>query len=134
MEPVYYHCPWKWLLISGTKGIATTEYGQRLMHDMMMTYDGDQKRYAQISGHGFRILAEAMEADLPYRLNCPSLLICGEKDRAGSCKRYSKAWHRQTGIPIRWLKNAGHNSNTDEPQLVNQLIDDFVHKIEKQES
>ena len=134
MEPVYYHCPWKWLLISGTKGIATTEYGQRLMHDMMMTYDGDQKRYAQISGHGFRILAEAMEADLPYRLNCPSLLICGEKDRAGSCKRYNKAWHRQTGIPIRWLKNAGHNSNTDEPQLVNQLIDDFVQKIEKQES
>ena len=134
MEPVYYHCPWKWLLISGTKGIATTEYGQRLMHDMMMTYDGDQKRYAQISGHGFRILAEAMEADLPYRLNCPSLLICGEKDRAGSCKRYNRAWHRQVGIPIRWLKNAGHNSNTDEPQLVNQLIDDFVQKIEEQES
>jgi len=132
MEPVYLHYPWKRLLISGTKGIATTEYGRSLMHDMMMTYDGDQKRYAQISGHGFRILAEAMEADLPYKLNCPSLLICGEKDRAGSCKRYNKAWHRQTGIPIQWLKNAGHNSNTDEPQLVNQLIDDFAQKIEKQ--
>lgn len=134
MEPVYRHYPWKWLLRSGTKGVATTEYGRRLMHDMMMTYAGDQKRYAQISGHGFRILAEAMEADLSYRLNCPSLLICGEKDHAGSCKRYNKAWHRNTGIPIHWLKNAGHNSNTDEPQLVNQLIDNFVQKIEKQKN
>ena len=86
------------------------------MHDMMMTYDGDQKRYAKISGHGFRILAEAMEADLPYRLQCPALLICGGKDHAGSCIRYNKAWHERTGIPIRWLKNAGHDSNTDEPQ------------------
>ena len=89
--------------------------------------------YAKISGHGFRILAEAMEADLPYRLQCPALLICGEKDHAGSCIRYNKAWHKRTGIPIRWLKNAGHNSNTDEPQLAKQLIADLVQKIEEQD-
>ena len=99
------------------------------MYDMMMTYDGDQERYAKISGHGFRILAEAMEADLPYLLRCPALLICGEKDHAGACIRYNKAWHERTGILIRWLKHAGHNSNTDAPQLVNQLIDDFLQKI-----
>ena len=133
MEPVYRHYPWKWLLRSGTRGVATTEYGRNLMHDMMMTYDGDQKRYAKISGHGFRILAEAMEAELPYHLQCPALLICGEKDHAGSCIRYNKAWHERTGIPIRWLENAGHNSNTDEPQLVNQLIADLVQKIEEQD-
>lgn len=133
MEPVYRHDPWKWLLRSGTRGVSTTEYGRRLMHDMMMTYDGDQERYAKISGHGFRILAEAMEADLPYRLQCPALLICGEKDHAGSCKRYNKAWHDQTGIPIRWLKNAGHNSNTDEPQLVNQILDAFLLEIKEQD-
>ena len=48
----------------------------------------------------FRLLAEVMEADLPYRLQCPALLICGEKDHAGSCIRYNKAWHQRTGIPI----------------------------------
>ena len=133
MEPVYRHYPWKWLLRSGTRGVATTEYGRNLMHDMMMTYDGDQKRYAKISGHGFRILAEAMEADLPYHLQCPALLICGEKDHAGSCIRYNKAWHERTGIPIRWLKNAGHNSNTNAPQLVNQILDAFTQKIEEQD-
>ena len=133
MEPVYRHYPWKWLLRSGTQGVSTTEYGRKLMYDMMMTYGGDQERYAKISGHGFRILAEAMEADLPYRLQCPALLICGEKDHAGSCIRYNKAWHERTGIPIRWLKNAGHNSNTDEPQLVNQILDAFILKIEEQD-
>lgn len=129
MEPVYRYYPWKSLLKSGTKGVATSEYGRKLMHDIMMTYDGDQKRYAKISGHGFRILAEAMEADLPYEINCPSVLICGEKDHAGSCIRYNKAWHQKSGIPIFWIKNAGHNSNTDAPDEVNHLIENLVNEI-----
>ena len=129
MEPVYRHYPWKSLLKSGTEGVATSEYGRTLMHDIMMTYDGDQERYAKISGHGFRMLAEAMEADLPYEIKCPALLICGEKDRAGSCVRYNKAWHKETGIQIEWIKGAGHNSNTDEPEMINRLIDEFFLKL-----
>ena len=126
MEPVYRYYPWKSLLKTGTNGVATSEYGRRLMHDIMMVYDGDQDHYAKLSGHGFCMLAEAMEADLPYELKCPALLICGEEDHAGSCIRYNKAWHKKTGIPIKWIKGAGHNSNTDEPELVNELIVNFV--------
>ena len=129
MEPVYRHYPWKALLKSGTNGVATSQYGRTLMSEMMMTYDSDQRRYAKIAGHGFRMLAQAMEADLPYEIRCPALLICGEKDRAGSCIRYNKAWHRETGIPLVWIKGAGHNSNTDDPDTVNALIDDFVKMI-----
>ena len=58
MEPVYRYYPWKSLLKSGTEGIATSAYGRKLMYDMMMTYDGNQKRYVKIAGHGFKILAE----------------------------------------------------------------------------
>jgi len=129
MEPVYRHYPWKALLKSGVNGVATTEYGRRLMHEIMMTYDGDQARYARISGHGFRMLAEAMEADLPYEIKCPALLICGERDRAGSCVRYNKAWHKKTGIPIEWIRGAGHNSNTDAPEVVNGLIEGLVASL-----
>ena len=129
MEPVYRHYPWQSLLKTGTNGVATSEYGRALMRDIMMVYDGDQQRYAKLSGHGFRILAEAMEADLPYEIKCPALLICGEKDHAGSCIRYNKAWHKETGIPIEWIKDAGHNSNTDEPDLVNSLIEKFVAEL-----
>ena len=123
MEPVYRHYPWKSLLRSGTKGVAESEYGRGLMREIMLVYDGDQERYAKLSGHGFRMLAEAMEADLPYRIPCPALLICGEKDHAGSCIRYNRAWHQKTGIPLEWIKNAGHNSNTDAPETVNALIE-----------
>ena len=130
MEPVYYHYPWRSLLKTGTTGVATSAYGQKLMHDIMMVYDGDQKRYSQISGHGFRILAEAMEANLPYAISCPALLICGEKDRAGSCIRYNKAWHKDTHIPLAWIKDAGHNSNTDKPEEVNKLIEQVIAQVE----
>ncbi|MDO4866481.1 MAG: alpha/beta hydrolase [Clostridia bacterium] len=129
MEPVYRRYPWKALLKSGTNGVATSDYGRELMRKIMMVYDGDQARYARISGHGFRMLAEAMEADLPYALRCPALLLCGEKDRAGSCIRYSKAWHRKTGIPLEWIKGAGHNANTDAPEQVNRLIEAFVEAL-----
>lgn len=129
MEPVYRYYPWKSLMKAGTDGVAVTEYGRKLMRAMMMTYDGDQKRYALLAGHGYRILAEAVEAELPYEIRCPALLICGEEDHAGSCIRYNKAWHRKTGIPIRWIRNAGHNSNTDRPEIVNGLIGEFVRNM-----
>ncbi len=129
MEPVYRHYPWKALLKSGTKGVAVSDYGRRLMHEIMMVYDGDQERYARLSGHGFKILAEAMEANLPYAITCPALLICGKKDRAGSCVRYNKAWHKKTGIPIEWIKGAGHNANTDAADTVNRLIERLVMSV-----
>lgn len=131
MEPVYRYYPWKTLLKSGSKGCAVSESGRRLMHDMMMVYDGDQKYYAKLSGHGFRILADAIEADLPYKIDCPALLICGKCDKAGSAKRYNKAWHRNTKINIEWIENAGHNSNTDQPELINSLIEKFIQSIDK---
>lgn len=36
MEPVYAHYPWKLLLKSGTKGVATSNYGRNLMKEMMV--------------------------------------------------------------------------------------------------
>jgi len=129
MEPVYFFFPWKLLIKSGTKGVAVSEYGRNLMREMMMTYDGDKKRYARISGHGFRMLAKAMESNLPYTIKCPALLICGEKDRAGSCIRYNRAWHQHTNIPIEWIRNAGHNANTDEPEIVNRCIEKLVSQL-----
>ncbi|HHT22257.1 MAG TPA: alpha/beta hydrolase [Bacteroidales bacterium] len=132
MEPIYLLYPWKSLLKAGAKGTAESEYGRKQIREIMMTYDGDKKRYAKLAGHGYKILAEAYEKDLPYEITCPALLICGEKDKAGSTLRFNKAWHEHTGIPIEWIKDAGHNSNTDKPEIINQLIESFVEKIAKQ--
>ncbi|MBQ3403947.1 MAG: alpha/beta hydrolase [Oscillospiraceae bacterium] len=126
MEPVYRRYPWSVLVNTGSKGVATSEYGRTLMRDMMMEYDGDQNRYAGLAGHGFRMLAQAAESCKDFAISCPAMLICGEKDRAGSSIRYNRAWHRKSGIPIHWIKGAGHNSNTDRPDIVNRLIENFI--------
>ncbi len=129
-ELMYFYFPWKWLLKAGTRGVAESEYGRKLMYEMMTVYNGDKRRYSKLSGHGFKIIAEAMEKDLPYEIKCSALLICGEKDKAGLCIKYNKAWHKRTGIPIEWIKDAGHNSNTDKPETVNNLIETFVQQLQ----
>ena len=129
MAPVYRYFPWKLLLKLGVDGVSTSTYGRNLMHEMMMTYNHDQGRYATLAGHGYKILAKAMETNLPYKIKCPILLICGDKDYAGSCISYNKKWHKKTGIPIEWIKGAGHNSNTDEPEIINKLIQQFIESL-----
>ncbi|MGI5076081.1 alpha/beta hydrolase [Treponema vincentii] len=129
IEPIYRHYPWKHLLKAGVNGVAVSDYGRNLMKEMMLFYNNQKNRYAKIAGHGYEILAEAVAADLPYRIDCSALLICGEKDKAGSCIRYNKLWHKRTGIPIEWIKDAGHNSNTDKPNLINNIINNFIEKL-----
>ena len=77
------------------------------------------------------MLAEAMEADLPYVIDCPAVLICGVKDEAGSAKSYNRRWAKKEGLPIMWIENAGHNSNTDKPEEVNKIIRDFVRLLKE---
>lgn len=129
IEPVYRWYPWKLLVKSGVWGTAVSAYGRSVMREMMLTYAADPKEYARLTGHGYRMLAEAIEADLPYRIDCPALLICGEKDRAGEAKKYNKLWTKRTGIPLKWIPGAGHNSNTDRADLIDPIIESFVGSL-----
>lgn len=126
IEPVYRLYPWKLLIKNGVQGTAMSAYGRSVMRKMMQTYADDSKEYARLAGHGYRMLAEAVEADLPYTVDCPALLICGEKDMAGETKKYNRAWTKGSGIPLVWIPDAGHNSNTDRPDLIDPLIEKFV--------
>ncbi len=128
-EPMYRAFPWKMLKRIAIDGCAESAYGRRLMRSFVDSYTKDE--YCSLSGHGMKLLAEAMEAALPYVIDCPAVLICGEKDRAGSAKRYNRRWAEKEGLPIFWIKDAGHNSNTDKPEEVNRIIRDFVRSIRK---
>ncbi len=128
-EPIYRYYPWKSLIKSGVKGVAESEYGRALMEKMMVYYNDQKQRFAKLVGHGYRMLADAVEADLPYEIKCPALLICGEKDKAGSVRRYNREWHKKSGLPIKWIKDAGHNANTDKPDEINKIIDNFVEEL-----
>ncbi|MCI8996347.1 MAG: alpha/beta hydrolase [Lachnospiraceae bacterium] len=121
---MYLSIPWKWLKRLGTTGNAETEYGRKIMKDMWKEYN--KKEFCALSTHGFRILAEAVEKERAYQITCPVLLLCGEKDSAGSGKRYIKNWMKTEHYPFVWVPDAGHNSNTDAPEFVNNQIREFV--------
>ncbi len=120
--------PWKTLVNLGSRNNATTPYGKELMREMMQDYD--KREYCELSAHGFEVLAQAVEANRTYAPDCPMLLICGEEDRAGSAKRYNRQWSRRAGLPNHWIKGAGHNSNTDKPEIVNRLIENFIESLD----
>lgn len=128
-ETMYRLYPWKLLLRHGSDGVASTRYGRACMYRMMMTYDKDQGRYAKLAGHGFQIVSEAIKEDLPYEKSCPMLLICGTKDHAGYTMRYNREWTKRSGLPIEWIKGAGHNSNMDEPEITNKIIERFLDEL-----
>lgn len=120
--------PWNLLVDLGAKGNSTTEYGQAIMRAMMRDYH--KTEYCDLSAHGFRVLAEAVEANRPYQIDCPFLIVCGEKDNAGSARRYNRAWEKQTDNPIHWIPNAGHNSTCDNPEAINATIEEFLTSLD----
>lgn len=123
---MYLSIPWKLLIKWGSNGTAVTEYGRQLMKQTMESYQ--KKEYCELADHGYRILAEAVELNKDYTIKCPVLLLCGERDAAGSAKSYNRRWTKQEGYPLIWLADAGHNSNTDVSDRVNQLIEEFVER------
>ena len=124
MFRVYVSIPWKILVEWAVRGAATSPAGQANMREMMGRYK--RLEYCRLAAHGFRILAQAVRADRPYVIDCPLLLLCGERDMAGSTKRYNKAWHERGGAHLEWVPEAGHNSTLDAPDFVNACIEEFV--------
>ncbi len=124
---MYMSIPWKLLIKWGSGGTAVTEYGRSMMRSFMVSYS--KKEYCRLAEHGYRMLAEAVMSNKDYEITCPTLLLCGEKDMAGSAKRYNEQWTKHDGHQLIWLKDAGHNSNTDVPYEVNRLIDEFAGSL-----
>ncbi len=127
IEPLYRIYPWRLLVKQGAWGTAETTYGRNLMARMMKQYSEETAYYVKLVGHGYSLLAEAIEEDLPYGIDCPCLLICGKKDKAGDTESFNRRWAKGENLPLEWIPEAGHNSNTDRPDIVNGLIRNFIN-------
>ena len=55
--------------------------------------------------------------------------VCGSILVREITRRYGPRRMMLTGYPLVWLKGAGHNSNTDAADLVNQLIEEFARNL-----
>ena len=124
---MYLSIPWKLLVVWACKGVACTQTGQDNMREMMESYS--KVEYCSLAAHGYRMLADAIEADRPYHINCPALIMCGEYDQAASTKRYNKVWAERSSLPFIWIPNAGHNSTLDNPSFVNEQIEQFLAQL-----
>lgn len=123
---VYICLPWQLILWSGANGCAETAKGKLLMKKMMLDYR--KKEYCKLVSHGYKELSQEIEKNKTYKLECPTLLICGTKDRAGFTARYNQQWAKEEGNPICWVEGAGHNANCDNPAEVNLLIETFLER------
>lgn len=124
---MYRAFPFRLLAKAGAAGCATTAAGRAYMESIVLSFE--KKEYCQLAHDGYRALAQAVEADRAYEMPCPTLIICGSKDRAGSTKRYSTRWSERENLPIVWIPDAGHNSTIDNPQAVNASLAAFVEKL-----
>ena len=126
-QGLYLAFPWRLLLVAGSHGCAETAYGRRLMAMMMQGYS--KQEYCALAGHGYRLIAEAVEARADYRLECPTLLLLGEHDKAASTARYNRMWAAREGQQLVLVPGAGHNANTDNVDFVNREIEGFVKRL-----
>lgn len=121
---MYRSIPWALLKAWAVRGVATSDRGRAGMRSFMESYD--KREYCELAAHGYRMLADAIEAERDYDMDCPALLLCGEKDQAGDVRRFNRMWTAGEGIPLVWVPDAGHNANVDNPGFVNEQIERFV--------
>lgn len=124
---MYLAIPWKVLKVWGSVGAAETAQGRAGMRRFMADYE--KREYCELAAHGYRMLADAVESDRSYDIDCPALLICGEQDHAGDVRPFNRRWSKGEGIPLVWVPGAGHNANVDCPAFVNRQIEQFCSEI-----
>ena len=126
-KAMYRSIPWSILKPWAERGVATTKRGRANMRSFMDSYT--KREYVDLAAHGYKMLADAIEAPRAYDISCPAMLLCGEKDRAGDVKPFNRKWSAGEGILLIWVPDAGHNSNVDAPGFVNELIECFVANL-----
>lgn len=125
---MYLSIPWNLLKAWGSTGVATTPQGRANMREFMDSYS--KREYCNLAAHGYKMLADAICANRPYEIDCPALLVCGQKDWAGDVRKFNRKWTAGEGIPLVWVPDAGHNANVDAPEFVNRQIEAFISQLE----
>jgi len=59
-------------------------------------------------------------------LNCPVLIVYGDRDRTGKVKAYCRRWAAQEKRELKVIPGAAHNANMDHPAAFNQALETFL--------
>lgn len=106
---------------------ARTDYGRENLRKALSVYSKRELCDLLAVGYG-----SFLKTNQPLEITCPVLLLVGEYDRTGKVLAYNRAWSRRLGLSLHVIPEAAHNSNADNPQAVNGLIQGFLEELERE--
>jgi len=120
-KPIFYFYPWSKLITQSAKACSNKEDVRQYVRDC----------FAQIDKATFidiiTSLMGCLREDAEYKFKHSVLLLCGIDDKTGNIKKIAQPWtDSDSNITLHMIKNAGHNANQDNPEMVNALIKEFI--------
>ena len=122
ITPLILNCyPWKMLIHQSADACGNTEYVKNYVEKCYKKIE--KKRFIEIMTSLFSCLHD----DSEYRFKQPVLLICGLDDKSGNIRKAMEILSKNdNNCKLCMIKNAGHNSNQDNPEDVNKCISLFI--------
>lgn len=109
---------------SMAKMCGATQTARERMLGMLSIYSKRELCHLMYIGEA-AFIPENKKIELP----CRGILLLGDRDRVGKVAFYNKEWSKRTGYPLIMIGNAAHNSNDDNPEEVNMVIERFLNEI-----
>ncbi len=110
------------LRVSIAWSISKTKYSYKKMMSILKSYSKAEIIEQMKIAYEYFML-ENKDTDFHF----PTLILVGKNDITGKVKTYCRAWAKQTGSELHWIKNARHFSNGDNPEQVNKEIELFIN-------
>ena len=110
---------------SMAKSVSKTKYSYQLMMEMLEENSKDLiAKQMGIAYNKFLLENQDIKFDIPI------MILLGEYDKTGKIKQYCHEWQKDTNYPLYIIKNAAHFSNSDNPEAVNEFIDNFIRELQ----
>ena len=116
--------PLKILKWSMATTVSAKDYSKNTMLNML-----DKSSKKDITRQMGIAYSQFIKENRDIRIDCPVLILCGEKDSTGKVKQYCEQWARKTGYPLIFIKGAKHFANGDNPGQVNREIEKFIESV-----
>ncbi len=123
-KPIFACYPEQMLLSQCAKASANTESVRQYIYQCFKRL-GKQAFVDVI----MNMTVYCLHEDTDFRFKQPVLLLCGADDQLGNIRKVAGPWAKDDSkITLHRIERAGHNSNQDQPEVVNRRIADFINR------
>lgn len=119
-----FNCyPWKTLIAKSADASANNVSIRKYISDCFNKLDKNTFIDIMIA-----LADNCLHEDAEYRFKQPVLMIIGADDKLGNIRKGAEPWAKSDqNVTLNIIENASHNSNQDQPAIVNSLIASFLH-------